>query len=155
MPMSEISKVIVFQLKNQQYGVDIQQIRSIEKLQNITQVPNTSDFIKGVINLRGEVIAIIDLRERLNISVTDITDQTRILIVSVNGVQIGLIVDSATDVLDVNPASIDPSPEIVGDIDVTFVKGVAKLENKLLILLDLARVLSFQEIDEVKEVIEE
>jgi len=153
--MSEISKVIVFQLKNQQYGVDIQQIRSIEKLQNITQVPNTSDFIKGVINLRGEVIAIIDLRERLNISVTDITDQTRILIVSVNGVQIGLIVDSATDVLDVNPASIDPSPEIVGDIDVTFVKGVAKLENKLLILLDLARVLSFQEIDEVKEVIEE
>lgn len=153
--MSKISKVIVFQLKDQQYGVDIQQIRSIEKLQNITTVPNTSDFIKGVINLRGEVIAIIDLRERLNIDQTDVTDHTRILIVSVNEVQIGLIVDSATDVLDIDPASIDPSPEIVGDIDVTFVKGVAKLESKLLVLLDLARVLSFQEINEVKEVIEE
>lgn len=152
--MSEISKVIVFQLKDQQYGVDIQQIRSIEKLQNITTVPNTSDFIKGVINLRGEVIAIIDLRERLNINQTDITDNTRILIVSVDQVQIGLIVDSATDVLDIDPSSIDPSPEIVGDIDVTFVKGVAKLEERLLILLDLARVLNFSEIDEVKEVIE-
>lgn len=152
--MEEISKVIVFQLKNQQYGVDIQQIRSIERLQNITTIPNTSDFIKGVINLRGEVIAIIDLRERLNIDQVDITDNTRVLIVSVDQVQIGLIVDSATDVLDIDPTSIDPSPEIVGDIDVTFVKGVAKLENKLLILLDLARVLNFNELEEVKEVIE-
>lgn len=153
--MSEISKVIVFQLNDQQYGVGIQQVRSIEKLQNITKIPNTSDFIKGVINLRGEVIAIIDLRERLNITQTEITDHTRILIVSIDGVQIGLIVDSATDVLDIDPTVIDPSPEIVGEIDVTFVQGVAKLENRLLILLDLARVLSFNEIDEVKEVIEE
>lgn len=152
--MEEISKVIVFQLKNQQYGVDIQQIRSIERLQNITTIPNTSDFIKGVINLRGEVIAIIDLRERLNIDQVDITDNTRVLIVSVDQVQIGLIVDAATDVLDIDPTSIDPSPEIVGDIDVTFVKGVAKLEDKLLILLDLARVLNFNELEEVKEVIE-
>ena len=151
--MSEISKVIVFQLKNQQYGVDIQQIRSIEKLQNITEIPNTPDFIKGVINLRSEVIAIIDLRERLHINKTDITDHTRILIVSINEVQIGLIVDSATEVLDIDPTVIDPSPEIVGEIDVTFVKGVAKLEDRLLILLDLERVLSFKEIDEVKEAV--
>src|SRR5699024_8196605 len=138
-----------------QYGVDIQQIRSIEKLQNITEIPNTPDFIKGVINLRSEVIAIIDLRERLHINKTDITDDTRILIVSINDVQIGLIVDSATDVLDIDPASIDPSPEIVGDIDVTFVKGVAKLEDRLLILLDLARVLNLHEIQEVKEIVAE
>jgi len=153
--MLEISKVIVFQLKNQQFGVDIQQIRSIEKLQEITEIPNTSEFIKGVINLRSEVIAIIDLRERLHINKTDITDDTRILIVSINDVQIGLIVDSATDVLDIDPASIDPSPEIVGDIDVTFVKGVAKLEDRLLILLDLARVLNLHEIQEVKEIVAE
>lgn len=151
----EVSKVIVFQLKDQQYGVDIQQILSIERLENITPIPNTSDFIKGVINLRGDVIAIIDLRERLNINQTDITDNTRVLIVSVDQVQIGLIVDSATDVLDIDPSSIDPSPEIIGDIDVTFVKGVAKLKERLLILLDLARVLNFNEIREVKEVIEE
>lgn len=153
--MVEISKVIVFQLKDQQYGVDIQQIRSIERVQHITTVPNTSDFIKGVINLRGEVIAIVDLRERLNINQIEITDQTRILIVSIVQVQIGLIVDSATDVLDIDPSSIEPSPEIVGDIDVTYVKGVAKLEEQLLILLDLARVLNFNEMREVKEVIEE
>lgn len=153
--MSEISKVIVFQLKDQQYGVDIQQIRSIEKLQTVTKIPNTSDFIKGVINLRDEVIAIIDLRERLNINQADITEHTRILIVSMNEIQIGLIVDSATDVLDIDATVIDPTPEIVGEIDVTFVKGVAKLEERLLILLDLERVLSFKEIAEVKEVIEE
>jgi len=153
--MLDISKVIVFQLKDQQFGVDIQQVRSIEKLQEITKIPNTSDFIKGVINLRSEVIAIIDLRERLNINETDFTDHTRILIVSINEMQIGLIVDSATDVLDIDPSVIDPSPEIVGEIDVTYVKGVAKLENRLLILLDLERVLSFKEIDEVREAIEE
>jgi len=153
--MLDISKVIVFQLKDQQFGVDIQQVRSIEKLQEITKIPNTSDFIKGVINLRSEVIAIIDLRERLNINETDFTDHTRILIVIINEMQIGLIVDSATDVLDIDPSVIDPSPEIVGEIDVTYVKGVAKLENRLLILLDLERVLSFKEIDEVREAIEE
>lgn len=151
----ESSKVIVFQLKDQQYGVDIHQIRSIERVQNITAVPNTSDFIEGVINLRDEVIAVIDLRERLHIEQTERTDQTRILIVSVDHVQIGLIVDSATDVLDIDPATIDPSPEIVGEVDVTYVKGVAKLEDHLLILLDLERVLNFNEMREVKEVVEE
>lgn len=153
--MEEISKVIVFQLKDQQYGVDIQQILSIERVEHITAIPNTSDFIKGVINLRDEVIAIIDLRERLNINQKDFTDHSRILIVNNDQVQIGLIVDSATDVLDIDPSVVDPSPQIVGDIDVTFVKGVAKLEEGLLILLDLASVLDFNEIEEVKEVVTE
>lgn len=151
--MEDISKVIVFDLKTQQYGVDIQQVRSIEKLQDITTVPNTSSFIEGVINLRGEVIAIIDLRERLHIHKTDITEETRILIVNMNQVQVGLIVDSATEVLDIDPTSIDPAPQVVGDVDVTFVKGVAKLEERLLILLDLERVLNFDELTEVQEVV--
>lgn len=151
--MDEISKVIVFDLKGQQYGVDIKQIRSIEKLQNITTVPNTSKFIKGVINLRGEVIAIIDLRERLHIDVADITEETRVLIVNMDEVQVGLIVDAATEVLDIDPATIDPAPKVVGDVDITFVNGVAKLDERLLILLDLERVLNFKEIVEIKEAI--
>lgn len=151
--MEEISKVIVFRLKEQQYGVDIQQVRSIEKLQNITTLPNTSNFMEGVINLRGDVIAIIDLRERLHIGKTDITEETRILIVNMDQVQIGLIVDSATDVLDIDPTSIDPTPQVIGDVDVTYVKGVAKLGERLLILLDLERVLNFSEITEVQKAI--
>lgn len=151
--MEDISNVIVFQLNQQQYGVNIQQIRSIEKLENITTVPNTPDFIEGVINLRDDVIAIIDLRERLQIKKTTATEDTRVLIVTIDNTQIGLIVDSATEVLNIDPTLIGPAPQVIGEVDVTFVKGVAKLEDRLLILLDLERVLNFSELTEVQKAV--
>jgi purine-binding chemotaxis protein CheW len=153
--MEELFKVIVFQLKNEQYGVNIQQVRSIERLQNVTEVPRTADFIKGVINLRGEITPILDLKERLNVGETEYTDETRVLIVSINTIQVGLIVDSATDVINLNSATIDPPPKMIGGITEDFLTGVAKLEDNLLILLDLERVLNLNEINEIKEVAEE
>lgn len=148
-------KVIVFTLKEQRFGVNVQQVVSIEKLQKITEVPRTSDFIKGVIHLRGETIPIIDLKERLQITKTETTDDNRILIVQVDDVQVGLIVDSATDVLDINTESIEPAPKMIGGVHETYLHGVANLDKELLILLDLERILDLEETNEVKEVIEE
>ncbi|MFD2044945.1 chemotaxis protein CheW [Ornithinibacillus salinisoli] len=153
--MENYMKVIVFTLKEQRFGVNVQQVLSIEKLQEITKVPRTSDFIKGVINLRGETIPIIDLKERLHITETEMTNENRILIVNVEDVQVGLIVDSATDVIDIATELVEPAPKMIGGVHEVYLKGVAKLENELLILLDLEQIIDLEETTEVKEVVEE
>lgn len=152
--MEELIKVIVFQLKGQQYGVEIEQIRSIERLQEVTKVPGTSDFIKGIINLRGEITPVVDLKERLQIEMSNYTDETRILIIDVNNVQVGLIVDTATDVINIDPTVIEASPQVIRGVNEAFIKGVAKLLNNLLIILDFERILNLDEINEVQEVVE-
>lgn len=152
--MGELLKVIVFQLKGQKYGVDIQQVRSIERLQDVTNVPGTSDFIKGVINLHGDITPVVDLKERLQIEMTDYTDETRILIINVNNVQVGLIVDTATDVIDIDPEVIEASPKVIRGVNEAFINGVAKLEKALLILLDFEQILNLDEVNEVQEVLE-
>src|SRR5690625_348208 len=156
--MEVMMKVIVFQLNEQAYGVDIGQVRSIERMQKITEVPNTADFIKGVMNLRGETTPIIDVKERLrmpDLGETGYTDETRILIVYLDQVQIGLIVDAATNVLDIDATAIEPAPVIIGGVHEAYLKGVAKLENELLILLNLERILNTDETNRVREAVEE
>lgn len=152
--MEEQVKVIVFQLKEQQYGVNIQHVRSIERVSDVTEVPGTSDFIKGVINLRGDITPIVDLKERLQIGNTNFTEDTRVLIVDVNNVQVGLIVDSANDVIDIDMGVVEDAPKIIGGVNEAFIKGVAKLDNRLLVLLDFESVLNLEEINEVQAVIE-
>ncbi|WP_078593728.1 chemotaxis protein CheW [Evansella clarkii] len=149
--MENTIKVIVFQLHNEQYGVNIQQVRSIEKLLNVTPVPGTADFIKGVINLRGDITPIIDLKDRLQIGKTEYTDHTRVLIINIESIQMGLIVDNATDVLDIEQSIIDAPPEVIGGVTEEYLSGVAKIDDRLLILLDLERILNFQELNEVEK----
>ncbi|KAB8131763.1 purine-binding chemotaxis protein CheW [Gracilibacillus oryzae] len=148
-----LSKTIIFKLNNQEYGANIAQILSIEKLQEIVALPQTSDFIKGIINLRGTVTPIIDLRTRLGMKEMEETEQTRILIAKVKEIQIGLIVDEATDVIDISPEKIEQTPELVRDVDHRYLKGVAKLEERgMLLLLDLDHVLSMEEFTEIQQV---
>lgn len=150
--MSGSRKVIVFQLKDEEYAVSVDQVGSIERLQSITRVPQTADFVKGVINLRGVVTPIIDLRVRFGIDETEYSDSTRIIIVYLDDLEVGLIVDVANDVIDIPESSIEPPPEVVGAVNVDYIAGVAKLENRLLILLDLQKVLSQEEVKELKKV---
>ncbi|WP_047984863.1 chemotaxis protein CheW [Ornithinibacillus californiensis] len=145
-------KVIVFQLKDEEFAVSVQQIGSIERIQTITRVPNTADFVKGVINLRGVVTPIIDLRSRLGIEATDFNESTRIIIVNLDEIDVGLIVDAANDVIDIPIDSIEPAPEVIGAVNDDYIEGVAKLENRLLILLDLKKVLTNEEITDLKYV---
>jgi len=145
-------KAVVFQLKDEEYGVDVQQVLSIERMQPITRVPKTPPFVKGVINLRGIVTPIIDLRERFSIETSDYSDSTRIVIVSYDGMDVGLIVDSANDVIDIPEDAIEPPPEVVGQVDVDYLHGVAKLEDRLLILLNLNKVLTVEELKEIENI---
>jgi purine-binding chemotaxis protein CheW len=142
-------KVIVFRLKDEEYGVEVNQVKSIEKLEHITRVPRTPKFVKGVINLRGVVTPIIDLRNRFGLDESDYADATRVIIVAVGELEVGLIVDAANDVIDIPVNAIEPPPEVVGGVEAAYLRGVAKLDKRLLILLNLDKVLSTEEIKQL------
>jgi purine-binding chemotaxis protein CheW len=149
--VSEV-KVIVFRLLDEEYGVEVSQVRSIERMEHITRVPKTPEFVKGVINLRGVVTPIIDLRSRFGIEAAPYTESTRIIIVSVDGVEVGLIVDAANDVIDIPADAIEPPPEVVGGIEAKYLRGVAKLQKRLLILLNLDKVLNTEEVRQLEKI---
>src|SRR5690606_30708933 len=120
--MGEELKVIVFALGNEEYGVEVNKVRTIERMQPLTRVPKTPAFIKGVINLRGVVTPVIDLRGRFGLPEANYTDNTRIIIVAVNDIEVGLIVDSANDVIDVDSDHIEEPPEVVGGIKAKYLR---------------------------------
>lgn len=148
----EYMKVIVFQLKEEEYGVPVKYVGSIERMQNITRVPRTPEFVKGVINLRGVVTPIIDLRERFDLETAEYTDSTRIIIVNIDDKEVGMIVDGANDVIDIPESTIEPPPEVVGSVEADYIHGVAKLDKRLLILLNLDKVLSRDELKQIQTV---
>ncbi|OES43594.1 chemotaxis protein CheW [Domibacillus iocasae] len=143
--MSEIHasttiKVIAFQLIDKEYALPVHQVYSIEKLMHITRVPGTVPFVKGVINLRGVVTPIIDLRSRFGLSDERYDDSTRIIIAALDDIEVGLIVDGANDVLDIPVDAIEPQPEVVGSLGDEYITGVAKLDKRLLIMLSLQKI---------------
>ncbi|GLB59327.1 chemotaxis protein CheW [Cytobacillus sp. NCCP-133] len=135
-------KLIVFQLKDKEYAIPVSQVRSIEKVEHITRVPGTAGFVKGVINLRGVVTPIISLRSRFNLEEAEYSDYTRVIIAALDDMEVGLIVDSANDVIDVHHESVEPPPEVVGAEEADFIKGVTKADKRLMILIDLEKVLN-------------
>jgi purine-binding chemotaxis protein CheW len=143
-------KTIVFRLNEEEYGVDILQVRSIEKMLAVTRVPRAPRFVSGVINLRGVITPVIDLRKRFSLKEKETTEETRIIVVSVEGKEAGLIVDGATDVLDVPEDCIEPPADIVGGVKAEYLQGVAKLDKRLLIMLNLEKVLNPEEVEELK-----
>ena len=135
-------KVIVFELMNKEYVIPVSQVQSIEKMMHITRVPKTPSFVKGVINLRGVVTPIIDLRERFNLQASEANEQSRMIMIKLEDMEVGLIVDAANDVLDIPLSAIEPQPDVVGSIESEFIGGVAKLERRLLVMLQLEKVLN-------------
>ncbi|MDK8193433.1 chemotaxis protein CheW [Paenibacillus sp. UMB7766-LJ446] len=151
--MEEELKVIVFKLGSEEYGIEVDKVQTIERMMPITRVPKTLSFVKGVINLRGVVIPVIDLRGRFSLPETEYTDQTRIVIVGVDDMQVGFIVDSANDVIDIKRDAIDSPPEVVGGVKARYLRGVAKLEDtRLLIMLNLNEVLNKSEIVQLESI---
>ncbi|WP_019152766.1 chemotaxis protein CheW [Robertmurraya massiliosenegalensis] len=144
--LAEDIKFIVFQLKEKEYAIPVDKVNSIEKVDHITRVPGLTPYVKGVINLRGVVTPIIDLRLRFGLEEVSYTESTRVIIVAIDEMEVGLIVDSANDVIDVKVNSIEPQPEVVGVIEVAYISGVVKIDKRLLILLDLEKVLNRDEI---------
>lgn len=150
--MGEELKVIVFALGTEEYGIEVDKVRTIERMSPITRVPKTASFIKGVINLRGVVVPVIDLRGRFQLTETTPTENSRIIVVAVAEMEVGFIVDSANDVIDIGTDTIDLPPEIVGGIKAKYLRGIAKLgEGRLLIMLNLSEVLNKNEIIQLEQ----
>jgi len=131
-----------FLLAGEEYGVDVRLVQEIIRVGEITQVPRAPDFIKGVINLRGRIIPVVDLKRKLSLGVVELTREARIVVVKLKERLIGLLVDGASQVLKVPVAVIEAAPEEVVEIDANAVRGVAKLEKRLIILIDLLRILA-------------
>lgn len=138
-------QLVSFNLGKEEFAVDILKIQEINRMVEITKVPKSPEFVEGVINLRGKVIPIIDLRKRFNLPGSDISKQTRIVVVDIDNKVVGLVVDAVSEVLRLPASTVEPTPPIVAGIDSEYINGVGKLEDRLLILLDLNKILSKSE----------
>lgn len=149
----ETKQLIIFKLGNEEFGVDILQVREIEKIdQGVTRVPKSPAFVEGVINLRGEIVPIVDLRKRFGLMAREVGHEARVIIVEVNDNQVGMIVDAVVEVIRVGVSAIELTPTITKGVDVYFLSGVAKIDSRLVILINLERALSADEIKELSMV---
>lgn len=130
-----------FYLGEEEYGVDVRLVQEIIRVSEITQVPRAPEFVKGVINLRGRIIPVVDLKRKLGLGEVAVGRVSRIVVMKLRESLVGLLVDGASQVLKVPVSSIDAAPEEITDIDQSTIRGVAKLERRLIILIDLARIL--------------
>jgi purine-binding chemotaxis protein CheW len=145
-------QLVVFRLAQEEYGVDIQQVREIIKVIDITRVPKAPKFIEGVINLRGQITPVMDLRKRLDLPELERGEETRIIIIELGKNVVGMIVDAVTEVHRLPEKNIDPTPTISAEVGAEFINGVGKLGDRLLILLDLKKVLSKKEENQLEKI---
>jgi purine-binding chemotaxis protein CheW len=137
-------KIVTFMLGQEKFGIEILTVQEIVREVKVAKVPKSPEFVDGVINLRGKVLPIIDLRKRFGIKVFD-SNNTRVIIVTLKTSYIGLIVDSVDMVLDIESSVIDETPSIVFGIDSQFITGVAKVKDDLIMILDLNKIFSSEE----------
>lgn len=145
----ELIQLVSFNIGEEEFGVDILKVQEINRMLDVTRVPNAPEYVDGVINLRGKVIPIIDLRRRFQMNRKEHDKNTRIVVVELSGKVVGFVVDAVSEVLRIPKSVTEPPPPIVAGIDAEYITAVGKLENRLLILLDLEKVL----VNEDKEVL--
>lgn len=149
---NEVLQIITFKVGSEEFSISILEVQEIIRLTEITSVPKSPPFVEGVINLRGNVIPVIDSRKRFGLPEVEKTDASRIIVVDCDGKIVGLIVDSVTEVLQLSKNTVEPPPDIVGGVDSDYIDGVGKYDNRLVILLNLDKLLSFKESEQLKEV---
>ena len=148
-----LMQLVGFIIGKEYFGVDILMVQEIIRAAPITAVPNSPEFVEGVINLRGSIIPVIELRKRLNLFMQDSKpEDSWILILNIEGRVTGFIVDSVTEVLKIDENTIEPPPDIVvAGLENQYIRGVCKIDEKLLILLDFDRILLVEEVNKLKE----
>ena len=140
-PITLAGEIVVFTVAGKEYGLPVEYVTSIEKVNAITRVPNVKPYIKGVMNLRGIIVPVLDLRCRYALEETPISEKTRILIIDYEGIIAGFIVDAANDVLKFTTAEFEEQPEVLGMKSQNFIEGVVHHQDRLIILLDLRQIL--------------
>jgi purine-binding chemotaxis protein CheW len=143
---TSVSQYLTFSLGSEEFGLEILKVQEIKGYSAITPIPNSSPHVKGVMNLRGTVVPVVDLREKFSLSTVEYTKFTVIIIVTVADKTIGLIVDAVSDVLEIPASEIRPAPNLGTRADTRFISGMAEVDEKLTVLLDLDRLLSDDEV---------
>ena len=138
-------QLVIFELENEFYGINIAVVESIIKMQTITQLPQTPTYVKGVTNLRGSVLPVIDLCIRFGLDAQQDTRQTRVIIVTMGKIKVGMVVDGVMELLRINDEMIEPLPPMVNSVNSAFLKGIVRLDTRLIILLELSKVLDLEE----------
>lgn len=150
--VARAGRYLTFSMAGEEYGLEILKVQEIIGMMNVTRVPRTPDFIRGVINLRGKVIPVIDLRRKLQFEARADTDRTCIIVVQVqsgeSSITMGIIVDSVSEVLNISAPQIEPPPEFGVSISTDFILGMGKVDKRVIILLDADRILSPGELNE-------
>lgn len=142
----KLNKYLTFSLGKEEYGVEILKVREIIGLMHITAVPRMPDFVKGVINLRGKVIPVIDLRAKFGMDGVETTEETCIIVVDIEKILIGVFVDRVSEVLDIQDSNIEDSPDFGSNVSTDFILGMGKAKDKVIMIIDIAKVLTSSEI---------
>ena len=156
---AKTNKHLTFCLGDEEYGLDILKVQEIIGIMSITRVPRTPKSVRGVINLRGKVIPVVDLREKFELGFVEDTDRTCIVVVQVAGnsgpTTMGVVVDEVSEVLDIADNEVEETPEFGGEVEAEFVQGIGKVDDRVVMLLDIDRVLSGKEVSVVEKLAKE
>ena len=149
----EVRQYLTFTLHDEEYAIDILKVQEIRSYEAPTRIANAPAFIKGVVNLRGVIVPIVDLRIKLSCETVDYNSFTVVIVLNVRGRVVGAVVDSVSDVLELNQDSIKPSPEMASKVDTSFITGISSLNERMLILMDIEALMASAEmglIDDAK-----
>ncbi|MCE5313388.1 MAG: chemotaxis protein CheW [Armatimonadota bacterium] len=149
--VDDCEQLVVFGLADEYYGVDIGSVNTIIRMQEITAIPKVAQFVEGVINLRGTIIPVINLRKRFGLPMGELTKAARIVVVEAAGQMIGMTVDAVAETLRLPVDSIEPPSPVISSVDSDYLRGVGKQENRLVILLDLDKVLTAKEFEGIEK----
>jgi len=142
---ASVGEYLTFVLGTEEYGIDILKVQEIRGYDAVTKIANTPDFIKGVINLRGTIVPIVDLRLRFNLGHADYNEFTVVIILNLGGRIVGIVVDGVSDVIALNAAQVRAVPDLVATIDTKYLVGLGTVEDRMLILVDIERLMTSQE----------
>ncbi len=148
----KLDQLISFSVGDEDFGVDIQKVKEVIKIRNITKLPKAPVFVKGVINLRGDIIPVLDLREKFGLEQAEYGDSTRVIVAEVEGRSVGMVGDSVSHVIRISHDQIEPPPEMAGGISAEYLRGVGKVDEKLIVLLNIDKILSTNEKIELDKV---
>ncbi len=140
-----ITQWVTFRLDNEKYGIPVMQVQEVLRITEIAPVPGAPDFVLGIINLRGNVVTVIDTRKRFGLAPKEMDDATRIVIIEAEGQVVGIMVDSVAEVMDLRASDIEIAPNVGNDESSKYIEGVSSQEGELLILVDLNKLLSSEE----------
>lgn len=138
-------QLVIFELGSEHFGIDIASVEGINKILDITKVPQAPACVEGIANLRGQVIPVVDLHKRFGMPAVALSNESRIVVANLGSTKIGMIVSSVSEVLTIDDSTIEPPPSMVSNINSTYIVGIANIDKHLVILLDLAKVLSIEE----------